>query len=69
MEFRIDYAYALNMFKVLLLAGSAELFVVVVAPPKRAAGGSKPVYTGQLFEFLVRYMAYIGCVRAAPSSP
>ncbi|KAJ8472834.1 hypothetical protein ONZ51_g8245 [Trametes cubensis] len=68
MEFRIDYAYALNMFKVLLLAGSAELFVVVVAPPKRAAGGSKPVYTGQLFEFLVRYMAYVGCYSVSASA-
>lgn len=57
----------MDIVKALVLAGTARLFVTGIAPPKRAAesrGGKAAVYKGQLFEYLVRSLAYIACVSA-----
>ncbi|KAI0353755.1 hypothetical protein OH77DRAFT_1497146 [Trametes cingulata] len=58
----------MNVVKALLLATTAEMFVSVVAPPKRATAGKESIYKGQVFEFLVRYLAYLGCFLVSASA-
>ncbi|KAJ2974535.1 hypothetical protein NUW54_g11879 [Trametes sanguinea] len=54
--------YAMSeVIKAGLLAGAAELFVMTVEPPPRATTTKQPVYRGQPFELVVRYLAYLGC--------
>ena len=53
-----------SYFKAILLTSSATLSFAALLPPKRASEKTQKLYTGQLFEYLVRALAYIACVRA-----
>ncbi|KAI8969881.1 hypothetical protein BD414DRAFT_540899 [Trametes punicea] len=57
---------AASILKALLLVVSGGFFTWAIAPPKRAAGAS--IYKGQLFEYLVRYLAWLGCILVTASS-
>ncbi|KAI0648752.1 hypothetical protein C8Q79DRAFT_998762 [Trametes meyenii] len=58
----------MDIVKAILLASTAELLVTAMVPPKRAIEGQTPIYRGQLFEFLVRYLAYLGCFLVSTSA-
>ena len=49
--------------KPLILFTTAGLFTVAVVPPKPAAVKNATVYKGQLFEYVLRYLAWLGIVR------
>ncbi|KAI0706360.1 hypothetical protein C8Q76DRAFT_749308 [Earliella scabrosa] len=54
------------LFKVLVLAITAGVFACAITPPRppvkpQDAGGVK-VYKGQPFEYIVRYLAWLGCI-------
>ena len=51
--------------KAFLLTSSATLSFAALVPPKRASERTQKLYTGQLFEYLVRSLAYIACVRVS----
>ncbi|EJF60913.1 hypothetical protein DICSQDRAFT_170772 [Dichomitus squalens LYAD-421 SS1] len=54
--------------KTFLLVSSATLSFAALIPPKRAPDRTQKLYTGQLFEYLVRSLAYIACfVIVSPS--
>ncbi|KAI0654635.1 hypothetical protein C8Q70DRAFT_925342 [Cubamyces menziesii] len=46
--------------KPLILFTTAGLFTVAVVPPKPAAVQNATVYKGQLFEYVLRYLAWLG---------
>ena len=53
--------------KSFLLTSSAILSFAALIPPKRASERTQKLYTGQLFEYLVRSLAYTACVRITSS--
>ncbi|KAI0739844.1 hypothetical protein C8Q80DRAFT_1222093 [Daedaleopsis nitida] len=54
--------------KALLLTSSAFLSFAALIPPKRASDRTQKLYTGQPFEYLVRFLGYLACfVIVSPS--
>ncbi|PIL32217.1 hypothetical protein GSI_05462 [Ganoderma sinense ZZ0214-1] len=51
----------LHIVKAVLLLFSGLAFITVIAPPRPAAEGKRPVYKGQLFELVVRHLARLAC--------
>ncbi|KAI0833834.1 hypothetical protein BC628DRAFT_1308518 [Trametes gibbosa] len=45
--------------KVVLLAVSGIIFTRALSPPSRRGSGTKGIYKGQAFEYLVRFLAYL----------
>ncbi|KAI0833791.1 hypothetical protein BC628DRAFT_1308533 [Trametes gibbosa] len=50
------------VFKVILLVLSGTLFASAITPPTPPVSQAKTVYKGQPFEYIVRYLAWLGCV-------
>lgn len=54
----------LVFLKAVLLTSSSILCFAALIPPKRASERTQKLYTGQPFEYLVRILGYIACVRS-----
>ncbi|KAI0750010.1 hypothetical protein C8Q80DRAFT_1100382 [Daedaleopsis nitida] len=58
----------MELLKITLLVTAATAFLKVIIPPKHTVEGRGSVYKGQFFEFIVRYLAYLGCILVSASA-
>lgn len=52
----------MEILKAAILLVSGTLFSFAITPPTPPASQAKGVYKGQPFEYIVRYLAWLGCV-------
>lgn len=58
----------MEILKAAILLVSGTLFSFAITPPTPPASQAKGIYKGQPFEYIVRYLAWLGCVSLIPSS-
>ncbi|KAL1949723.1 hypothetical protein VTO73DRAFT_8604 [Trametes versicolor] len=58
----------MEILKAAILLISGTLFSFAITPPTPPASQAKGVYKGQPFEYIVRYLAWLGCILVAASS-
>lgn len=58
----------MEILKAAILLVSGTLFSFAITPPTPPASQAKGIYKGQPFEYIVRYLAWLGCV-CVPLTP
>ncbi|KAI0636112.1 hypothetical protein C8Q77DRAFT_1052528 [Trametes polyzona] len=59
---------SVSLLKAALLVVSGTLFAFAITPPRPPVSQTKAVYKGQPFEYIVRYLAWLGCILVVLSS-